>query len=155
MGTSDEVQQGAFHQHHAVTVEGVMRYYAEKIGEDPDFWGICGLLHDVVFRAVRRNTAPKPRSFWRKSRRRRKWSTPSAATVTASAATSGRSVKWRISFAADELTGLIGAAIILRPSHSCKDMDVKSVKKKFKDKRFAAGCDREVIQKGAEMLAGN
>ena len=55
-------------------------------------------------------------------------------------------------FAADELTGLIGAAIILRPSHSCKDMDVKSVKKKFKDKRFAAGCDREVIQKGAEML---
>ena len=55
-------------------------------------------------------------------------------------------------FAADELTGLIGAAIILRPSHSCKDMDVKSVKKKFKDKHFAAGCDREVIRKGAEQL---
>ena len=55
-------------------------------------------------------------------------------------------------FAADELTGLIGAAIILRPSHSCSDMDVKSVKKKFKDKRFAAGCSRDVIRKGAEQL---
>ena len=55
-------------------------------------------------------------------------------------------------FAADELTGLIGTAIIHRPSHSCKDMDVKSVKKKFKDKKFAAGCDRDVIRKGAEML---
>ena len=58
----------------------------------------------------------------------------------------------KILFAMDELTGLIGAAVILRPSHSCKDMDLKSLKKKFKDKRFAAGCDREVIKTGADQL---
>ncbi|MCF0141542.1 MAG: hydrolase, partial [Mogibacterium sp.] len=58
----------------------------------------------------------------------------------------------KVLFAMDELTGLIGAAVILRPSHSCKDMDVKSLKKKFKDKRFAAGCSRDVIAQGAEML---
>ena len=84
-----------FHQHHAVTVEGVMRYYAEKIGEDSDFWGICGLLHDVDFEQWPENTAPKPRKLLAGNPGAGKWSTPSAATVTASAATSGRSVKWR------------------------------------------------------------
>ena len=143
-----------FHQHHAVTVEGVMRYYAEKIGEDSDFWGICGLLHDVDFEQWPEEHCTKaPELHGGNPGARRKWSTPSAATVTASASDVRPECEMeKFLFAADELTGLIGAAIILRPSHSCKDMDVKSVKKKFKDKRFAAGCDREVIQKGAEML---
>lgn len=142
-----------FHQHHAVTVEGVMRYYAEKIGEDPDFWGICGLLHDVDFEQWPEEHCTKAPELLAEIQ--------APEEMVHAICSHGYGLCCDVQpecemekflFAADELTGLIGAAIILRPSHSCKDMDVKSVKKKFKDKRFAAGCDREVIQKGAEML---
>jgi predicted hydrolase (HD superfamily) len=142
-----------FHQHHAVTVEGVMRYYAEKTGNDPDFWGLCGLLHDVDFEKWPEEHCTKAPELLAEI------DTPEE--IVHAVCSHGYGERSdvepvhemeKLLFAADELTGLIGAGIILRPSKSCKDMDVKSVKKKFKDKRFAAGCDREVIRKGAEQL---
>ncbi len=142
-----------FHRHHAVTVEGVMRYYAEKIGEDVDFWGICGLLHDVDFGRWPEEHCKKAPELLAEI------DAPEEMVHAICSHGYGICVDVEPScemekflFAADELTGLIGAAIILRPSHSCKDMDVKSVKKKFKDKHFAAGCSRDIIRQGAEML---
>ncbi len=142
-----------FHRHHAVTVEGVMRYYAEKIGEDVDFWGICGLLHDVDFGQWPEEHCKKAPELLAEI------DAPEEMVHAICSHGYGICVDVEPScemekflFAADELTGLIGAAIILRPSHSCKDMDVKSVKKKFKDKHFAAGCSRDIIQQGADML---
>ena len=142
-----------FHRHHAVTVEGVMRYYAEKIGEDVDFWGICGLLHDVDFGQWPEEHCKKAPELLAEI------DAPEEMVHAICSHGYGICVDVeptcemeKFLFAADELTGLIGAAIILRPSHSCKDMDVKSVKKKFKDKHFAAGCSRDIIQQGADML---
>lgn len=142
-----------FHQHHAVTVEGVMRYYAEKTGNDPDFWGICGLLHDIDFEKWPEEHCVKAPELLAEI--------DAPEELVHAVCSHGYGIcsdvepvhdMEKFMFAADELTGLIGAAIILRPSHSCSDMDVKSVKKKFKDKRFAAGCSRDVIRKGAEQL---
>jgi predicted hydrolase (HD superfamily) len=142
-----------FHQHHAVTVEGVMRYYAEKKGYDPDFWGLCGLLHDIDFEMWPEEHCVKAPELLAEI------DTPEE--IVHAVCSHGYGIcsdvepvhdMEKFLFAADELTGLIGAAIILRPSHSCKDMDVKSVKKKFKDKHFAAKCNREVILQGCEML---
>ena len=142
-----------FHQHHAVTVEGVMRYYAEKTGNDPDFWGICGLLHDIDFEKWPEEHCVKAPELLAEI--------DAPEELVHAVCSHGYELcsdvepvhdMEKFMFAADELTGLIGAAIILRPSHSCSDMDVKSVKKKFKDKRFAAGCSRDVIRKGAEQL---
>ncbi len=142
-----------FHLHHAVTVEGVMRYYAEKKGYDPDFWGLCGLLHDIDFEMWPEEHCVKAPELLAEI------DTPEE--IVRAVCSHGYGICTDIEpqhemekflFAADELTGLIGAAIILRPSHSCKDMDVKSVKKKYKDKRFAAGCDRNIIARGAEQL---
>lgn len=143
----------SFHLHHAVTVEGVMRYYAQKKGYDPDFWGLCGLLHDVDFEMWPEEHCIKAPELLAEI--------DAPEEMVRAVCSHGYGLCTDIEpvhdmekylFAADELTGLIGAAIILRPSHSCKDMDVKSVKKKYKDKRFAAGCDREVIAKGAEQM---
>jgi predicted hydrolase (HD superfamily) len=142
-----------FHLHHGVTVEGVMRYEAEKKGYDPDFWGIAGLLHDIDFEMWPEEHCVKAPELLAEI------DAPDELVHAVCSHGYGlvSDVKpehymEKFLFAADELTGLIGAAIIVRPSHSCKDMDVKSVKKKFKDKRFAAGCSRDVISKGAEML---
>ena len=120
-----------FHIQHALTVEGVMRWYAQELGhgEDADFWATVGLLHDVEFiHAVCSHgyglcSDVEPTEEMEK-----------------------------VLFAADELTGLIGAAALMRPSKSCQDMEVSSLKKKFKDKKFAAGCSRDVIKTGAERL---
>ena len=147
----------AFHLEHGETVEGVMRYFAREMDpENEEFWGIVGLLHDVdweecadtperhcidavailegagampeLVRAIQSHTSdfnpelPKPELQMEK-----------------------------ILFATEELTGLIGAAIVMRPSKSVMDFNVKSLKKKFKDKRFAAGCNRDIIRKGAEL----
>ena len=142
-----------FHQHHAVTLEGVMRYYAKKTGNDPDFWGICGLLHDVDFEKWPEEHCIKAPELLAEI--------DAPEELVHAVCSHGYGLcsdvepvheMEKFMFAADELTGLIGAGIILRPSHSCKDMDLKSVKKKFKDKRFAAGCSRDVIRKGAEQL---
>lgn len=142
-----------FLRHHAVTVEGVMRWYAAEKGYDPEFWGLCGLLHDIDFGMFPEEHCIKAPELLAEI------DTPEE--IVHAVCSHGYGLCCDVEpvhemekflFAADELTGLIGAAIILRPSHSCQDMDVKSVKKKFKDKRFAAGCSRDVIAKGAEMM---
>ncbi|MBR1684912.1 MAG: hydrolase [Clostridia bacterium] len=145
-----------FHLQHALTVEAVMRYYAEKLGygDEADFWATAGLLHDLDFE---------------------KWPEEHCTACVPLMEQAGCSPElihavcshgWgltvdvepekemeKVLFASDELTGLIGAAAKMRPSLSCTDMELSSLKKKFKDKKFAAGCSRDVIRKGAEILS--
>lgn len=144
-----------FHLLHSLTVEGVMRWYSKKLGygEDEDFWGITGLLHDVDFELYPEEHCKKAPELL------------SAAGVGEDmihavvshgyglcADVKPEHEMEKVLFATDELTGLIGAAARMRPSKSCLDMETSSLKKKFKDKKFAAGCSREVIEKGAEAL---
>lgn len=147
--------QDEFHLRHAYTVEGVMRWYAQEMGygEDVDFWGEVGLLHDIDFEKYPEEHCIKAPELL---------SEIGASDELIHAICShgyGITVDIepvhpmeKVLFAADELTGLIFAAALMRPSKSTKDMEVKSLKKKFKDKKFAAGCSREIIQKGAEMM---
>lgn len=144
-----------FHLRHAFTVEGVMRWYANDLGfsDEADFWAVVGLLHDVDFEMWPEEHCIKAPELL---------SEIGASDETVHAICShGYSIcsdvepvhqMEKVLFAADELTGLIGAAALMRPSKSTKDMEVSSLKKKFKDKKFAAGCSRDVITKGAEML---
>lgn len=141
-----------FHLRHALTVEGVMRYFAEQRGEDADFWGVAGLLHDIDFEMW-------PEEHCRKAPELLREGGADEAVVHAVC-----SHGWgecsdvepthemeKLLFAADELTGLIWSASLMRPSKSVQDMELKSLKKKFKDKKFAAGCSREIILKGTEL----
>ena len=144
-----------FHLRHAFTVEGVMRWYANDLGfsDEADFWAVVGLLHDVDFEMWPEEHCIKAPELL---------SEIGASDETVHAICShGYSIcsdvepvhqMEKVLFAADELTGLIGAAALMRPSKSTKDMEVSSLKKKFKDKKFAAGCSRDVITKGVEML---
>lgn len=145
----------AFHIQHALTVEGVMRWYAEELGygEDADFWAMAGLLHDIDFEVY-------PDEHCLKAPELLKEGNASEELVHA-VCSHGYGIccdvepehqMEKVLFAADELTGLIGAAAKMRPSKSCCDMEVSSLKKKFKDKKFAAGCSRDVIRTGAERL---
>lgn len=147
--------QDKFHLQHGLTVEGCMKYMAKELGygEDEEFWGICGLLHDIDFEMWPEEHCVKAPELLQEG--------GCSDEVIHAVCSHGYGLVCdvepvhqmeKVLFAMDELTGLIGAAVILRPSHSCKDMDVKSLKKKFKDKRFAAGCSRDVIAQGAEML---
>ncbi len=144
-----------FHLQHALTVEAVMRWYANALGygEDADFWATVGLLHDIDFE---------------------KWPEQHCTACIPILQEAGASEElihavcchgWgictdvkpelpmeKVLYAADELTGLIGAAAKMRPSKSCTDMELSSLKKKFKDKKFAAGCSRDVIRSGADLL---
>lgn len=142
-----------FHLLHALTVEGTMRYFAQQEGFDPDFWGIVGLLHDVDFELY-------PEEHCKKAPALLAEINADAETVHA-ICSHGYGLcsdveplhkMEQILFAVDELTGLIGAAARMRPSKSVMDMEVSSLKKKFKDKKFAAGCSRDVIRDGAERL---
>lgn len=144
-----------FHLRHAYTVESVMRWYAGELGygDDADFWAICGLLHDVDFENW-------PEEHCRKAPALLSEIGASEELVHA-VCSHGFGLcsdvepvhpMEKVLFAVDELTGLIGAAALMRPSKSTKDMEVSSLKKKFKDKKFAAGCSREVISEGAERL---
>lgn len=147
--------QESFHVRHALTVEAVMRWYAETLGygEDAEFWATVGLLHDVDFEQW-------PEEHCRK-----------APELLAEIGCSEEFVHAvcchgyglcsdvepvhemeKVLFASDELTGLIGAAALMRPSKSVEDMELSSLKKKFKDKKFAAGCSRDVIRQGAQLL---
>ena len=144
-----------FHIQHALTVEGVMRWYANELGygADADYWATVGLLHDIDF------------ENWPEEHCRKAPELLRAAGVGEDMIHSICSHGYglcsdvepvhemeKVLFAADELTGLIGAAALMRPSRSCQDMEVSSLKKKFKDKKFAAGCSRDVIRTGAERL---
>ncbi len=142
-----------FHIRHALTVETVMKQFALKAGEDPSLWGMVGLLHDVDFEQYPdRHCLEAPAML-------REIGAPEDFIHSVCSHGYGtcvdiapESLMEKTLFAVDELTGLIGAAALMRPSRSTQDMDVKSLKKKFKDKRFAAGCSRDVIQQGADML---
>ena len=150
-----------FHIQHAFTVEAVMKWYAQKLGygEEAEFWGIVGLLHDIDFELYPAEHCLKAPEMLREG--------GAAEEVIHGVVSHGYGITVecgttldvapehemeKVLFAADELTGLIWAAALMRPSKSTKDMEVSSLKKKFKDKKFAAGCSRDVITKGAENL---
>ena len=150
-----QYNQEAFHIQHALTVEKVMGWYAAELGygEDADFWAMVGLLHDIDF------------EMWPDEHCKKCVELLEAIGATEEFIHAVCSHAWgpcsdvepvhvreKVIFAADELTGLVGAAALMRPSKSCTDMELSSLKKKFKDKKFAAGCSRDVIQQGAELL---
>jgi predicted hydrolase (HD superfamily) len=144
-----------FHIQHALTVEGVMRWYAGELGygSEADYWAITGLLHDIDFELYPEQHCVKAPELLRAG--------GVSEDMIHSVCSHGYGLccdvkpsheMEKILFAVDELTGLIGAAALMRPSKSVMDMEASSVKKKFKDKKFAAGCSRDVITKGAEAL---
>ena len=150
-----EYNQDEFHLLHAQTVENTMRYFARELGfaDEEDFWGIVGLLHDLDFEKYPEQHCIKAPELLMEI--------DAGDDLIHSVCSHGYGIMVdikpehemeKVLFAVDELTGLIGAAALMRPSKSVKDMELKSVKKKFKDKHFAAGCDREIIKTGAERL---
>lgn len=147
--------QEPFHILHALTVEGVMRWYAKEygFGDEEDFWGIAGLLHDVDFEKFPEEHCKKAPELLAEigAEEELVHAVVSHGYGLCSEVEPEHTME-KILFATDELTGLIGAAAKMRPSGSVMDMEVKSLKKKFKDKRFAAGCSRDVIRTGAERL---
>ncbi len=150
-----EYNKEDFHLQHAYTVEGTLRYFANKLGygEEADYWALVGLLHDIDFELYPEEHCVKAPELLRGHGVEEGMirSIVSHAYGICSDVEPVHEME-KILFATDELTGLIGAAALMRPSRSVQDMELKSLKKKFKDKRFAAGCSRDVIQTGAEML---
>ncbi len=150
-----EYNEGDFHLKHAYVVSDVMGWFAEKLGygEEKEFWAVVGLLHDLDFEQYPDQHCIKSQEIMRERGLEERLIRATASHgygITVDIAPQHQMEK--VLFATDELTGLIGAAAIMRPSKSVDDLEVKSVKKKYKDKKFAAGCSREVIQKGADML---
>ena len=150
-----------FHLQHAITVECVMKWYARECGygADEDYWGVVGLLHDIDFELYPNEHCIKAPELLREGGISE--DVIHAVVSHAYGITCGNGVTLEVApehemekilFAADELTGLIWAAALMRPSKSTKDMELKSLKKKYKTKAFAAGCDRAVIARGAEQL---
>lgn len=138
---------------HGMAVEAAMRYFARKAGQDEELWGVVGLLHDVDYELYPEEHCLRAREILQKE--------GVDEGVIHAVQSHGYEICCDIApesdmertlFAVDELTGLVTAAAILRPSHSVMDMEVKSVKKKFKDKHFAAGCNRDVIRRGVERM---
>lgn len=150
-----EYNKEPFHIYHGLTVEGVMKWFAEQLGyaDDAEFWGIVGLLHDIDFEQYPDEHCIKAPELLKKA--------GVSEAVIHGVCSHGYNLTVdvkpvhqmeKVLYAVDELTGLIGAAIRMRPSKSTSDFEVKSLKKKFKDKKFAAGCSRDVIKFGAELL---
>ncbi len=144
-----------FHIQHALTVEGVMDWYAKELGygEDAEFWAMVGLLHDIDFEKWPEEHCRKAPELLRSAGLSEDFihAVCSHGYGLCSDVEPTHQME-KVLFAADELTGLIGAAARMRPSKSVQDMEVSSLKKKFKDKKFAAGCSRDVIAQGAERL---
>ena len=151
-----EYNKEPFHLRHALTVEGVMRYFAQELGytNEVDFWGLVGLLHDLDFEMYPEQHCIKSQEIMQQHNLdpRLIRATASHGYGLAQNDIAPEHQMEKVLFAIDELTGLIGAAAIMRPSKSVMDLELKSVKKKFKDKKFAAGCSRDVITAGAENL---
>lgn len=150
-----EYNQDKFHIKHALTVEGVMKYFAEKLGyeDEKEFWGIVGLLHDLDFEKYPEEHCIKEQEIMREKGIDEK--------IIHATASHGYNLTVdikpehemeKVLYATDELTGLIGAVALMRPSKSVQDLELKSVKKKYKNEKFAAGCSRKVIEDGAQML---
>ena len=144
-----------FHIRHALTVESIMRYFANKLGyyQEEDYWGIVGLLHDLDYEMWPDEHCIKVVELLK--------DVNVDNDMVDAICSHGYGYRVdiepkhemeKILYACDELTGLIGACALMRPSKSCKDMELKSLKKKFKDIKFAAGCSRDIINKGADML---
>ena len=151
----NEYNREHFHLKHAITVEGVMRYFARELGygDEEDFWGIVGLLHDLDFERYPEEHCIKSQEIMRErglDERLIRATASHGYAITVDIKPEHEMEK--VLYATDELTGLIGAAALMRPSRSVQDMELKSVKKKYKTPAFAAGCSREVIQRGADML---
>lgn len=150
-----EYNKEHFHLKHALVVEGVMRYFAKELGyaDEEDFWGIVGLLHDLDFEQFPEEHCLKEQEIMQERGIDER--------VIHATASHGYALTVdirpehemeKVLYATDELTGLIGAVALMRPSKSVSDLELKSVKKKYKNANFAAGCSREVIERGAEML---
>lgn len=151
----NEYNKDHFHLKHALTVEGIMRYFAEELGyaDEVDFWGIVGMLHDLDFEQYPEQHCIKEQEIMRDRGIDER--------IIHATASHGYALTVNIQpehemekvlYATDELSGLIGAVALMRPSKSVSDLELKSVKKKYKNAKFAAGCSREVIERGAEML---
>lgn len=150
-----QYNQDPFHIQHALTVEGVMKWYANELGygEDAEYWGIVGLLHDIDFEQYPEQHCIKAPELLRAG--------GVGEDIIHAVCSHGYNLTVdvkpehemeKVLYAADELTGLIWATALMRPSKSVQDLEVKSLKKKYKSKGFAAGCSRDVIQSGADML---
>lgn len=150
-----EYNEDSFHIKHALTVEGVMRYFARELGygDEEEFWGIVGLLHDLDFERHPDQHCIKSQEILRERGVDER--------IVRATASHGYGLTVdikpehemeKVLYAVDELTGLIGATALMRPSRSVSDLELKSVKKKFKTPSFAAGCSRQVISQGADML---
>lgn len=150
-----EYNQDEFHLQHAQTVENTMRYFARELGfaDEEDFWGIVGLLHDLDFEKYPEEHCIKSQEIMKERGIDEK--------IIHATVSHGYAITVdikpehemeKVLYAVDELTGLIGAVVLMRPSKSVQDLTLKSVKKKYKSKNFAAGCSREVIERGADML---
>ena len=151
----EKYNKAPFHIQHGLTVEGVMRWYAKELGygEEEEYWGQVGLLHDIDFELYPEQHCIKAPDLLKEG--------GVGEDMIYSVCSHGYGIccdikpeheMEKVLFAADELTGLIWSAALMRPSKSVMDMEVKSLKKKFKDKKFAAGCSRDVIRQGAENL---
>ena len=150
-----QYNQDDFHRYHGRIVGGVMKYFANELGygEDADYWEIVGILHDLDFELYPEQHCIKEQELMREH--------GVEESIIHATASHGYAITVdiqpehemeKVLYATDELTGLIGAVAIMRPSKSVQDLEAQSVKKKYKNKKFAAGCSREVIQRGAEML---
>lgn len=147
--------QDEFHLEHAQIVENTMRYFANKLGygEKADFWAIVGLLHDLDFEMFPEEHCIKQQEIMRDfGVDERIIHATASHGFELTVAIKPEHEMEKVLYAVDELTGLIGAVAIMRPSKSVQDLELKSVKKKYKSKGFAAGCSREVIERGADML---
>ena len=151
----NEFNHEPFHLKHAQIVEGVMRYFARRLGygDEEEFWGIVGLLHDLDFEQFPEEHCRREQELLRERGINER--------IVHATASHGYAITVdvkpehemeKVLYAVDELTGLIGAVARLRPSGSVADLEVSSVRKKFKSRNFAAGCSREVIERGAAML---
>jgi len=145
-----------FHIQHGLTVEGVMRWYARELGygEEADFWATAGLLHDLDFEQFPQEHCIKARELLSGAGANNELIHAVCCHGWGLTAVTEKPelLLEKVMYAADELTGLIWAVAIIRPSKSVMDLELKSVKKKFKTLNFAAGCNREVIEKGAAEL---
>jgi predicted hydrolase (HD superfamily) len=150
-----QYNKDAFHLYHSQVMEGVMKYFAsrEGFGDESEFWGIVGLLHDLDFEMF-----PQEHCIRQQTIMAEYGVDPAIIRATTSHGwmltvdIKPEHQMEKILYATDELTGLIGAVALMRPSKSVQDMEVKSIAKKFKTATFAAGCSREVIRRGAELL---
>lgn len=150
-----EYNKEPFHIQHSLTVEGVMKYFAKELGyeDEAEFWGNVGLLHDLDFELYPEEHCIKEQEIMReRGIDERLIHAVASHGYKLTVDIKPEHEMEKVLYAVDELTGLIGAVAIMRPSKSVQDLELKSVKKKYKNAKFAAGCSREVIERGAEML---